>query len=111
MNDSAFKVLWTESAVQDLEEILAYIAADSPTDARKMLRRLQGRAASLESMPGRGRVVPELAAFGFKTWRELVVKPYRVVYRIERKTVYVLLIVDSRRDLEELLLKRLLREG
>jgi len=44
-----------------------------------------------------------------RTWRELVVKPYRLVYRIEGDTVTVLAVFDGRRDLEDLLLERLLR--
>ena len=44
-----------------------------------------------------------------RTWRELVIRPYRLVYRIEGDTVIVLAVFDARRDLEDLLLERLLR--
>jgi plasmid stabilization system protein ParE len=54
-------------------------------------------------------VVPELARFQMRTWRELVIRPYRLVYRIEGDTVTVLAVFDARRDLEDLLLERLLR--
>ena len=54
-------------------------------------------------------MVPELAHFGMRTWRELVVRPYRLVYRIEGDTVTVLAVIDGRRDLEDVLLERLLR--
>jgi len=74
-----------------------------------VLERIEGRAASLESSPTRGRVVPELAHFGMRTWRELVVRPYRLVYRIEGDTVTVLPVFDGRRDLEDVLLERLPR--
>jgi len=88
---------------------VAYIAADSPSDAERVLRRLEQRAATLESSPARGRVVPELGSFGMRTWRELVVRPYRLVYRIEGGTVTVLAVFDGRRDLKDVLLERLLR--
>ena len=104
-----FRVQWAEVAVRDLEELVSYIAADSELDANRVLIRLERRAAALESNPGRGRIVPELAHFGMRTWRELVVRPYRVLYRIEADTVTVLAVVDGRRDLEDLLLERLLR--
>ncbi|RJO64388.1 MAG: type II toxin-antitoxin system RelE/ParE family toxin [Myxococcales bacterium] len=110
MNSPSFRVFWTETAIRDLEDLLAYIAADSPANARNVLGRLKDRAVALGSTPGRGRVVPELAQFGLSAWRELIVRPYRLIYRIESKTVYVLAVLDSRRDLEDLLLKRLLRE-
>ena len=100
---------WAEVAVRDLEELVSDIAADSDSDANRVLNRLEKRAAALESNPGRGRVVPELAHFGMRSWRELVMRPYRIVYRIEGDTVTVLAVLDGRRDLEELLLERLTR--
>ena len=54
-------------------------------------------------------LVPELALFGFSVWRESIVNPYRVIYRVEGDRVYVLAVFDGRRDLEDLLLGRLLR--
>lgn len=104
-----FRVRWAEVAVRDLEEIVSYVAVDSQANAILMLERIEGRAASLESSPTRGRVVPELAHFGMRTWRELVVRPHRLVYRIEGDTVTVLAVFDGRRDLEDVLLERLLR--
>jgi len=95
--------------VRDLEEIAAFLALDSPEAAERVLRRIEARAATLESSPARGRRVPELARFQMRTWRELVIRPYRLVHRIEGDTVVVLAVVDGRRDLEDLLLERLLR--
>jgi plasmid stabilization system protein ParE len=54
-------------------------------------------------------VVPELARLGMRTWREIVARPYRLIYRIEGDTVNVLAVFDGRRDLEDLLFERLLR--
>jgi addiction module RelE/StbE family toxin len=104
-----FRVEWAEAAVRDLEEIVGYLAQESRPDAERLLRRVEDRAATLEASPARGRIVPELARFQMRTWRELVVRPYRIVYRIEADTVIVLAVFDARRDLENLLLERLLR--
>jgi len=57
------------------------------------------------------RSCPELSQFGMRAWRELVVRPYRIVYRIEGDSVTVLAVFDGRRDLEDLLLERLLRSS
>ena len=70
---------------------------------------MEARAARLESEPRRGRIVPELARFGIRTWRELIVRPYRIVYRIDGDTVAVLAVFDGRRELEDVLLERLVR--
>lgn len=104
-----FRVRWAEVAVRDLEELVAFVAIESADDAERLLERIEKQAATLESVPARGRVAPELARFGMRSWRELVVRPYRVVYRIEGDTVTVLAVFDGRRDLEDVLLDRLLR--
>ena len=109
MSERRFKVLWTEAAVRDLEDIVGYIAADSPLNAARILGRMRDKAKSLETVPRRGRIVPDLAHFGLPLWRELIVGPYRTIYRIEEERVYVLAVLDSRRDLEDFLLERLLR--
>ena len=56
MPDRDLEVLWTETAARDLEEIVSYIARDSPTNARRVLSKLRTRAESLTTLPLRGRV-------------------------------------------------------
>jgi len=104
-----FRVLWSDSAANDLEEIVTFAAETSGVDAQRLLERLRLLAARLESLPLRGRIVPELARFGIGSWRELVAKPYRLVYRLAGDTVSVVALFDGRRDLEDVLLERLLR--
>lgn len=99
---------WSENAARDLEDITRYLARESPARARRLLTRVRKCAATLERLPGRGRVVPELLEFGITHWRELVAKPYRLVYRHEGNIVFVDGLFDTRRDLEELLVERLL---
>ena len=111
MPERRFAVTWAVAAVQDLEEIVAFIAADSEANARRVLDRLRMRAASLEVSPARGRIVPELQRAGVTGWREALASPYRIVYRIADRRVHVVGVFDGRRDLEDLLLLRLVREG
>ena len=109
MPSRRFRVQWAEIAVRDLEEIVGFIALDSPANAERVLEKIERRASTLKSTPERGRVVPELTRLGMRTLRELVVKPYRLIYRTEGDTVTVLSLFDGRRDLEDLLLERLVR--
>ena len=109
MAERRFRVVWAEAAARDLEEIVAFVAEDSPTSAERLLGALRARAASLATVPHRGRVVPELSHFGMRSWRELVLRPYRILYRVSGDSVTVLAVFDGRRDLEDLLLERLLR--
>lgn len=104
-----FRVIWAEAAARDLEELIGYVADDSIANATQLLDRLEERAANLERLPLRGRVVPELAHFGIHSLRELIERPYRIVYRVASDTVTVVALLDGRRDLEDILLERLVR--
>jgi addiction module RelE/StbE family toxin len=102
------RVLWAKSARRDLESIVSWLADRSPQAAVSTLDRLEARAKSLEALAERGRIVPELGRLHIQQYRELVVAPYRVIYRVRRSTVLVLAVLDGRRSLEDLLLERLI---
>lgn len=102
-------MLWTDTARNDLESLVDYIAADDPAAAMQVLDTLERRARALESQARRGRIVPELRAVGVLHYRELLERPWRIVYRIEAGRVLVLAVLDTRRDLQSLLLERLIR--
>ncbi len=103
-----FKVIWAGSAVQDLESIIAYIAEDSPGNAKKILSKIKKTVFELYHSPHRGRFVPELHNQGILLYRELVVAPWRVIYRVSENTVLILSVFDTRQNIEDILLKKLL---
>lgn len=103
------RVLWTRTARRDLEAIVAYIATDNLDNALAVLDRLEERAASLTTVAERGRLVPDLQSIGLHQYRELIERRWRIVYRIEADSVMVLAVFDGRRDLESVLLDRLVR--
>lgn len=105
----AFRVHLTHGATRDLEKLYDHISAhDSPERARYVLERIEKSFARLSGFPQRGTIPKELAAFGIREFREVFFKPYRLIYFIERKAVYVVLIADGRRDMRTLLQQRLL---
>ena len=104
---SHYKVTWASIAESDLTNIVLYIAEESPTNALKILHRIKDKASSLKHFPERGRIVPELQDQGINLYREIIVSPWRIVYRISGKKVYVLTVFDSRQNAEDLLLKKL----
>lgn len=104
-----FKVVWSTSAYQDLADIIEYIAEDSPPDARKVLSQIKKSVSDLYLIPQRGRLVPELQDQGIILYMELVIAPWRVIYRISDKTVLVLSVIDSRQNVEDILLKKLIK--
>ncbi|MCU0560938.1 MAG: type II toxin-antitoxin system RelE/ParE family toxin [Desulfobacterales bacterium] len=104
-----FMVLLTKNASRDLEELYAYIALqDAPRKAGYVLEQVEKAFSKLSEFPERGAYPKELLDLGIEEYREIFFKPYRIIYRVMGKTVYVLLIVDGRRDLQALLQRRLL---
>ena len=103
------KVRWAKSARRDLELIVAYLADHTPQAALSTLDRLEARAKSLAVLAERGRIVPELGRLHVQQYRELVIPPYRLIYRIRGSQVLVLAVLDARRSLEDALLDRLIR--
>jgi len=106
---SSKSVFWTNTARSDLEEIINFIAADSVSNALSVLEKLEIKVATLASQPDRDRLVPELNHLGVCQYRELIESPWRIIYRIEMNKVFVLAVMDSRRDLASILLQRLVR--
>ncbi len=105
-----YKVIWADIAEDDLKNIVEYIADDSLSNARKVFEKITEKASDLYILLERGRLVPELKDQGILQYRELIYSPWRIIYRISGNKVYVLSILDSRRNIEDILLKRLLNQ-
>jgi len=104
-----FKILLTNDAARDLDELYDYIALhDAPRKAGYVLEQIEKTFSKLSEFPERGAYPKELLVLGIREYREIFFKPYRIIYRVMDKNVYVLLIVDGRRDMQSLLQRRLL---
>ena len=97
-------------AFDDLYAIGRYVANnDSPGKAERLLDNIQKAMVSLETMPARGSHPPELQRWGIVDFREIFFKPYRIIYEIRAKSVFIHAVLDGRRDLQDQLQERLLR--
>ena len=105
----SFAVFLTDDAARDLDELYDYIALhDAPGKADHVLAQIDKAFSRLSEFPERGVYPKELSAIGVREYREIFFKPYRIIYRIMDKKVYILLITDGRRDMPSLLQRRLL---
>jgi toxin ParE1/3/4 len=104
----SYDVGWSETANEDLLSVIEYIARENPLQASKIFGEIKKRAESLRAFPDRGRVVPELQDQGITPYRELINGPWRIMYRVSEDIVYVLSVLDSRQNVEDILLKRLI---
>lgn len=109
MKEEVYKVFWTHTAQQDLKRIIEYIASDSEEQAKKVYFNLKQKAQDLRQMPLRGRIVPELRFFNIMSYREIIYQPWRIIYKIVEDKVWVLAVIDGRRNLEDILLERFIQ--
>jgi toxin ParE1/3/4 len=104
-----YHIKWAAIAQSDLKQIIDYIAVDSPGNALQILKKIRQKASSLYTLPDRGRIVPELKDQGIHIYREIIIPPWRIIYRISDATVFVLSVIDSRRNVEDILLNRFVK--
>jgi toxin ParE1/3/4 len=103
------EVLFTDDAAADVAAIHAFLTThDSLAAADHVVSHIEKAAMALRNFPNRGSYPPELLELGNRRYREVFFKPYRIVYRVSEKAVYILLVADGRRDMRTLLQKRLL---
>ena len=105
----SYYIKWAAVAQSDLKQIIDHIAVDSPENALRVLKKLREKASSLYTLPDRGRIVPELKDQGILIYREIIVPPWRIIYRISDTNVFVLSVIDSRRNVEDILLDRFVK--
>jgi toxin ParE1/3/4 len=104
-----YEVLFTAGAERDLQAIYDYVAEfDSATNAASLQDKLLDAAQRLETAPERGAYPKELLSLGIRDFRQINFKPYRIIYRVLGLQVYIYLIADGRREMNRLLMRRLL---
>jgi toxin ParE1/3/4 len=103
------EIIWANVAHADLVEIIQYIRADNPSAATDSLKKIKDRVSELTLFPQQGCIVPELKQQGILHYRELIIPPWRVIYRLAQHQVYILSVIDARRNIEDILLDRLVR--
>jgi toxin ParE1/3/4 len=91
------RVTWSPLANGQVDDAVAFIAADNPSAAFEWLERLLGRVKSLADYPDSGRMVPETRR---EDIREIIVSPYRVMYRRGADLVEIAAVRHEARDLD-----------
>jgi len=92
------RIHWTQNAIEHLVNIYEYIALNSPTYAKRMVDRITRRSEQIAAQPLSGRKVPE---YQTEDIRELIEKPYRIIYRIKADQIDVLAVIHGARLLPE----------
>ena len=106
----SFSVHLIIDAENDIRELYEYVKVNDSTESAFILyQNIKKEILSLQQFPLRGHFPPELERINIKSYREIHYKPYRIIYQILEENIYVHCILDGRRELFELLERRLLR--
>ena len=100
----------SKSAKNDLGEIINFIAKNNPMNAMNVFKRIEDRIKSLEKFPEKGGYVPELLKHNIKDYRQLMESSWKIIYKIDKNIVNVLIIIDSRRNMQDILVEKLIME-
>ena len=96
------EVIWTEPALQELDAIAEYIALDNPAAASLLVKTVLDKTKRLQDFPRSGRVPPELPN---SVYREIVVPPCRIFYRLDDTQVFLLFVLREERLLRTYMLE------
>jgi plasmid stabilization system protein ParE len=91
-------IIWTAPALEDLDEIADYIALDNVGAAARLVEKIFAATDRLAQFPNLGRKVPELPNLPY---RELIISPCRVIYRVEQERVFIAMVTRGERLMEE----------
>ena len=104
-----YHVYWTHEATIDLQEIIEYISLERISVAKIIYEQIKSKCFSLYTSPERYRIVPELNKIGFTQYREIIYIPYRIIYKVTTQDIFVIAVIDGRRDFEDFIFHRLIR--
>lgn len=103
-------LVWSSNAASDLDDIVGWILENqSARHAESFVETIDAELSRLEEHPRSGRIIPELERHNITKYREIIVPPWRIFYSVETERILVLSVIDGRRNVEDILLRRILR--
>ena len=94
------QIIWAKRAITDLDSISKYIALDSEYAAQKFIQELVKKANTLLLHPEKGRPIPEKNIT--RNYRQILHKSYRIIYKIEKKSIVVLTVYHQKKLLSKI---------
>lgn len=104
------EIIWTKDASDDLYDIISFIKQNSGLSiAKNIYSKFKTKVDNLIIFPELGTVVPELKNIGINYIKQMVISPWKVYYKSDNNKIIILSIIDSRRNLEDILIEKLIK--
>lgn len=105
------RTVWSLSAARDLEDIAAWLSEHHSSEhAQSFIDKVESSVLHLSHHPDSGRLVPELLRHNIAIYREIVLTPWRLFYSKSDDTLVIHAVIDGRRNIEDILLRRNIRD-
>ncbi len=95
------QIIWTDPALDSLNDIAEYIAVSNIYAAKQLVENVFDKVQRLEQFPDSGKIPEEIDTLDY---REVLVSPCRVFYKVEQEVVYILHVLRQERDLRKFIL-------
>ena len=104
------KVMFVRSSEQDLRELKRYLMERFGQEVwQSSYHHIKEATDSLQQLPLSGTIPPELERLNLVQYRQVIVGMNRMIYEVRDQTVYIHIVCDTRKDLQSLLMQRLMR--
>jgi len=101
-------VIWSKDAADELAEIISYIKNHSgKITASNIYKKITGKVNDASENAAGRRIAPLLKELGIVDIHQINVNPWVIYYRVENETMKIISIIDGRRNLEEILYKKI----
>ena len=106
----SISVVFLRSAELDLKELKSYLIKNFGKDAwQASYNKIQEAVGTLQTFPLGGKIPEELDKLNLTQYRQVISGMNRIIYEVRQETIYIHMVCDTRKDMQSLLTKRLLR--
>jgi len=103
------EIIWSKDAGDELLEIISYIKYNTgKIAAEKIFKKIDDRVKKVSENAAGRRIAPMLMNFGINDIHQLNINPWAIFYKVENNEMKIISIIDQRRNLEEILYKKIL---
>jgi len=95
------EIVWTDAALHNLNDVAEYISLHNVQAAKLLVQKIFSKVERLAKFPESGKVPIELEGFNY---REIIVSPCRIFYKLDNNKVFILYVMRQERDLRKFLI-------